>query len=341
MATPTYHRHFYDLPLVPVLTIFFFSCLLFLPTQTEAQEEMGKEVAVNLAEGRVVICVAKDGIIVATVEAHSEPGSRQPVVVSLSSLRAGVLLGAVEWVQPQSTEKPVRLDNELSHLVGAALNNAVDTGNPNSASDIEAIGVSVLERIRQLAGQFFNKINIGEDEPLIRLVLVDYAPKYGPEAWSIDYHIRQDSLGNNLWRTRVLRPSYTQLYPPEKGQPHTIVEVRYPPENRATAAPELLDLLRQNDPRLAPMRTANQIQQKSVALVVDGQSQKSLAAFDADFLRAALPVTIPPGTKVTMGLLDFDKGFQYLIAPAEGPPPPPADENREPGAPSLRHKSGN
>jgi hypothetical protein len=301
---------------------------------------MRKEVAVNLAEGRVIICAAKDGIIVATVETKGEPGSRQPVIASLSSTRAGVLLGAVEWLQPGTTEKPIRLDNELSQLVGSAVNNVVDTGNPNSASDIEAVGVSVLERIRQLAGQFFNKINLGEDEPLIRLVLVDYVPKYGPEAWTIDYHIRQDPLGNDLWRTRVLRPSYMQLYPPEKGQPHTLVEVRYPPQNRATAEPELLDLLRQNDPRLAPMRTADQMEEKSVALVIDGQSQKSLAVPDADFLRAALPVSAVPGAKLNMALLDFDKGFQYLIAPAEGPPPAPTDENREPGAPSLRHKSG-
>jgi hypothetical protein len=333
-------RGFPYLLLLPVISVFLCGYVWLFPSRGLAQESKSNEVAVNLAEGRVVICAAKDGIIVATVEAHSEPGSRQPVVVSLSPLRAGVLLGAVEWVQPESTNKPIRLDNELPHLAGAALNNAVDTGNPDSASDIEAIGVSVLERIRQLAGLFFNKINISEDEPLIRLVLVDYVPKYGPEAWSIDYHIRQDSLGNEMWRTRVLRPSYTQLYPPEKGRPHTFVEVRYPPENRATAAPELLDLLRQNDPRLAPMRAANQIQEKSVAFVVDGQSQKSLAASDADFLRAALPATTPPGTKLTMGLVDFDKGFRYLIEPAEPLPPPPADEKREPGAPTLRRKSG-
>jgi len=323
-----------------VLVWLLWICLFVSSAPAFAQQEMGKEVAVNLAEGRVIICAAKDGVIVATVETNGEPGSRQPVVASLSSTRAGVLLGAVEWLQPGTTEKPIRLDNELSHLVGAALNNAVDTGNPNSASDIEAVGVSVLERIRQLAGQFFNKINIPEDEPLIRLVLVDYVPKYGPEAWSIDYHIRQDALGNNLWHTRVLRPSYTQLYPPDKGQPHTLVEVRYPPENRAKAEPELLDLLRQNDPRLAPMRSANPIAEKSVALVIDGQSQKSLSAPDADFLRAALPVSAAPGAKLSMALLDFDKGFQYLIAPAEGAPPAPTDENRESGAPSLRHKSG-
>jgi hypothetical protein len=341
MARKIDQRRFPYLPLLPVISVFLWGYLWLLPTRGSAQEAMAKEVAVNLAEGRVVICAAMDGIIVATIETHSEPGSRQPVVVPLSSLHAGVMLGAVEWVQPDSSDKPIRLDNELSRLAGAALNTSGRADTSEGANDIEALGVAVLERIRQLAGQFYSKINISEDEPLIRLVLAGYVPKYGPEAWSIDYHIRQDDLGNNLWRTRVLRPRYTQLYPPDKGQPRTLVEVRYPPENRATAAPELLDLLRQNDPRLAPMRTANQIQAKSVAFVVDGQSQKSLAASDADFLRVALPATIPPGTKITMGLVDFDKGFRMIIEPAEPLPPPPADEKREPNAPTLRRKSEN
>ena len=78
-----------------------------------------------------------------------------------------------------------------------------------------------------------HKINLGEDEPLIRIVLAGFVRDYGPEAWTIDYHIAQDALGNDIWRTRVLRPTYNQLYPPEKGKPKTFMEVRYPPENRA------------------------------------------------------------------------------------------------------------
>jgi hypothetical protein len=313
-----------------------------LPAKVSAQEGFGKELAVNLAEGRVVICVAKDGILVATVEEHTEPGSRQPVVVPISALRAGVLLGAVEWIQPGSSDKPVRLDTELAHVIGAAVNASGRNNEVNAANDIESIGVAVLERIRELAGQFYSKINIGEDEPLIRLVLTDYEKDYGPEAWTIDYHIRQDSLGNDIWRTRVLRPSYTQIYPPEKGQPHTLMEVRYPPANRAKDAPELLDLLRQNDTRLAPMRSGTQAQAQSVNFVIEGQSQKSMAGPDADFLRAALPAVTPAGTKLTMGLIDYDRGMKMLIGPAEPPPAAPADDkSREPDAPTLRRKSSN
>ncbi len=293
----------------------------FLPPAAHAQANTTQEVAVNLAEGRVIVCAAKDGIIVATADTHSERGSHQPVVVALSALRAGVLLGAVEWIQPESSDKPIRLDSELEHIAAGALNTSGRPNYSNGATDIESLGVALLERVREVAGQLHQKINIGEDEPLIRLVLVDYVPDYGPEAWAIDYHIRQ-------------RPSYNQLYPPEKGQPRTLVEVRYPPANRATAEPELLDLLRQNDPRLARIRTANEILTKSVAFVAGGETQKSVAASDAEFLRAALPAVTPPETKLTMALIDFDKGFRWLIQPpASAVPAPVEDEGMVPWVP--------
>jgi len=342
MASRKHNQGFSFSPFLQVLSVFICVYLWLLPSGARAQGDAAQEVAVNLAEGRVVVCAAKDGIVVATADSHSEPGSRQPVVVMLSALRAGVLLGAVEWIQPESSDKPVRLDSELARIAATALNTSGRPKYSNAATDIESIGVALLERIRDVAGQLHNKININEDEPLIRFVLVDYAPDYGPEAWTIDYHIRQDSLANDYWRTRVLRPSYTQLYPPEKGQPHTLVEVRYPPANRATAAPELLDLLRQNDPRLARMRTANEILAKSVAFVAGGESQKSLAASDAEFLRAALPAVTSPETKLTMALIDFDKGFRWLIEPPEAAVPAPADAKpREPEAPTLRRKPSN
>jgi hypothetical protein len=338
MANRKHNQGFSFFPFLQVLSILI--CVhLSLPSPTRAQENAAQEIAVNLAEGRVVVCAAKDGIIVATADTHSESGSHQPVVATLSALRAGVLLGAVEWVQPESSDKPVRLDRELERIAAVALNTSGRPNDSNAATDIETIGVALLERVREVAGQLHHKINIGEDVPLVRLVLVDYVPDYGPEAWTIDYRIRQDVLANDYWRTRVLRPSYNQLYPPEKGRPRTFVEVRYPPANRATAEPELLDLLRQNDPRLARTRTANEILAKSVAFVVSGESQKSVAASDAEFLRAALPAVTPPETKLTMALIDFDRGFRWLIQPPESAVPPPADEKpREPDAPTLRRK---
>ncbi len=322
----------------PFLFLSVFLCVhpWFLPSRAYAQE-----VAVNLAEGRVVICAAKDGIIVATADAHSEPGSPPPVVTALGGLRAGVILGAVEWVQPESKDAPVRLDVEFPHLAASVLHSTGQPRDAESASDIEALGVAVLERLRVLAGQLHNKINLKEDEPLLRIVLADYVDGYGPEAWTLDYHIRQEEFGNDYWQTRVLRPSYYQLYPPEKGQPHTLVEVRYPPENRMKDEPELLDLLRQNDPRLSQIRAANEIVAKSVAFVVDGQSQKSAVASDIDFLKSALPAVAPPQAQLTMAYVDYNRGFQWVLEPPKSAAPAPTEEKpKEEGAPSLFHKPG-
>jgi hypothetical protein len=338
MATRNHNRPFSSFLFILVLSVFICVHPWFHPPAF-AQEEGAREIAVNLAEGRVVICAAKDGLIVATIGEHGEAGSRTPAVTSLSALRAGVMLGAVEWVQPESSDKPIRLDTELPGIVATVLNTSGQPKYTNAASDIEQIGVAALERIRQVVGLLHNKVKMGEDEPLIRIVLAGYVPDYGPEVWTIDYHIAQDALGNDIWRTRVLRPSYNQLYPPEKGQPHTLVEIRYPPGNRAKDTPELIDLLRQNDPRLTKVRAANEIVGKSVAFVVDGQSQKSAAAPDIDFLRAALPAVTPPETKLTMALVDYDKGFRYVLAPPTEDRAPVDTKPREPGAPTLRRKS--
>jgi hypothetical protein len=337
MMTRDHRRPFSFLPIFMLLSAFLCVHPWFLPSPAFAQE-----VAVNLAEGRVVICAAKDGIIVATVDAHSEAGAPPPVVAALGDLRAGVILGAVEWVQPESKDAPARLDEEFPRLVASAVHKGAKTGDSGSASDIEAIGVAVLERLRVLAGQLHHKINLAEEEPLLRIVLAGYVEGYGPEAWTLDYHVRQEELANDYWQTRVLRPSYTQLYPPEKGQPRTLVEVRYPPENRTKDEPELLDLLHQNDPRLANLRAANELLAKSVAFIADGQSQKSTAASDIDFLKPALRAVTRPDAQFSMAYVDFDRGFQWVLQPPKSaaPPPPTDAKPEEPGAPSLLHKSG-
>jgi len=330
--------------IVMFLSVFICVHLGFLPPAVLAQESSDQEVAVNLAEGRVVICATKDSIILAATDAHGEAGSLPPAITILSAERMGVMLGGVEWVQPDSKDKPIRLDDEFRGLVAAALNNG---GQPDSgfrASDIESVGIAVLERLRVLAALLHHKINLGEDEPLIRIALAGYVQNYGPEAWTIDYHIRQDALGNDIWRTRVLRPSYNQLYPPEKGMPKTFMEVRYPPENRASGEPELLDLLQQNDSRLVKIRAANEIQAKAMTLAVQGQSQKADTPSVVNFLKAGLPAITPPDTKLIMARVDYDGGFHWIIQPPKAPPPPPGEKPsektpEEPERPTLRHKA--
>lgn len=348
MAARHHDRRFSFPSVFLFLSVFICVHSRLLPASASAQERDDQEVAVNLAEGRVVICATKDAIILAAMDAHGEAGSLPPAITILSAERIGVMMGAVGWVQPDSKDKPVRLDDEFRGIVAAAFNTPAQAGYVRGTSDIESIGIAVLERVRVLAAMMHHKINLGEDEPLIRIVLAGYVRDYGPEAWTIDYHIRQDALGNDVWRTRVLRPSYNQLYPPEKGQPKTFMEIRYPPENRANGEPELLDLLQQNDSRLATIRAANEIQAKSVTLAVEGQSQKTDAAILVNFMKAALPAIAPPETKLTMAKVEYDGGFQWILQPpkASAPPPNPSETPsektpEEPERPTLRRKSEN
>jgi hypothetical protein len=318
--------------------------LSLLSVPAFSQESTDQEVAVNLAEGRVVVCATKDGVILAATDAHGEADSLPPGIEILSPVRMAVMLGAVEWEQPDSKDKPIRLDNEFKKLVAAALNTGGLKDDGFRASDIESVGIAVLERVRQVAAMLHHKVNLGEEEPLIRIVLAGFVKDYGPEVWTIDYFIRQDALGNDIWRTRVLRPSYNQLYPPDKGKPKTFMEVRYPPENRAKDEPELLDLLQRNDARLDKIRTATEIEAKSVTLAVEGQSQKSDEASVVNFLKAALPAIAPPETKLTMAMVDYDRGFQWIVAPPKPPPPPPGEAPskdqtpEEQDRPTLRRK---
>jgi hypothetical protein len=334
-----------------LLLLSLFICVhpWFLSTPCRAQVMRDREVAVNLTEGRVVVCATKDAILLASMDSRAEPGARPPEITILSALRMGVMMGATEWVFPESNDKPIQLDAEFTKLVSAALNNGGQADDGFRATDLESIGVAVLERLRLLASQLHHKVNLGEDEPILRIVLAGYVRDYGPEAWVLDYHIVQDDLGNGIWRTRVLRPGYNQIYPPEQGKPKTLMEVRYPPEDRATGEPELLDLLQQNDSRLAAVRSTDQIEAKSVALVIQGQSQKSDAAGLTTFLKSAIPAVTPAQTKFTMARVDYDGGFHWILQPprASAPPPPPGEAAKKPEAPAdgsdrptLLHKAG-
>src|SRR6202521_5788370 len=128
MAWRNYNRRFSFPSFVLFLSVFICVHLWILSPSAFAQEASDQEVAVNLAEGRVVICAAKDGIILAAMDAHGEAGSQPPAIAILSAIRMGVMLGAVEWVQPDSKDNPIRLDNEFKSLIAAALNTGSQAG---------------------------------------------------------------------------------------------------------------------------------------------------------------------------------------------------------------------
>jgi hypothetical protein len=228
----------------------------------------------------------------------------------------------------------VRLDREFPRLASEAAP-MHHQPQPFQASDIEAIGVALLERLREVASQIHHKLDLKPDEPLLEVLLVNYLEDYGPEVWQVKYRVAQDALRGDFWRTRVLRPSYTQLYPPEKHQPRTLIEVRYPPVERG---PTLLDLLNQNDPRLAMLGSADPAMSRAAEFLALGQSNKASADDAATLLHAALAAISDADTKLILGVLRERQGIEWVLAPAE--PLQKADEAkpRESGAPTLRKK---
>jgi hypothetical protein len=249
----------------------------------------------------------------------------------------GVLLGAVDWNQG-SAGKAVRLDAELPQTAANATRRPTQTNvapDPNEPSDIEQIGVGVLELLRPLVSQLHRKLDLAHDEPLVELLLADYAENYGPEIWSLKYRIQQDNLGNDYWETRILRPAYYQLYPPEKGSARTFMEAQYP-----VSLPQLglVARLAQNDPQIEAIRSSSTSIDQAATAIFDGHSDKAPGPPVADFLRAALPAITGKPSGLILAELDARRGFQWLVPPTEAPPPPSATQTKpaEPGAPSLR-----
>src|SRR5712692_7980539 len=304
-----------------------------LPSSLRAQENE-QEVVANLAAGRVVLYVARDAIVIGAVEQHVEPDSRPPLVLPLGERRLGILLGAVEWVWPASGRPLVRLDRDLPALLSEATR-PQPKPEMGQASDIEVIGVTFLESLRAVTSQLHHKVDLHPDEPVAELLVVGYEPGYGPEVWLLAYRLAHEVLRGDYWRTRVLRPSYTQLYPPEKGHPRTLIEVRYPAD---APGPALLDLLKQNDPRVARLGSADEAMSRARERVIRGETNKGSADDAAAFLRAALPAVWGADAKLVLGVLREQRGFEWVVQPPELPQTAEEGKPREPGAPTLLKK---
>lgn len=294
------------------------------------------EIVANLAAGRVVIDVAKDGIVIGAIEQHVEANSRPPIVFPINDRRIGVLLGAAEWVMPSSKNGAVRLDREIARLSReAAPHREPGKQYADQASDIETIGVAFLEKLRTMAEQLHHKIDLSSEAPLAELLLVDYQPDYGPEVWLLQYRIKQERLRGEFWQTKTLRPSYTQLYPPEKHQPRTLVEIRYPPD---TPGSSVLKLLQQNDPRLASARRGGPKSLKVIDNISNGKSSSSSVEDSAAFLREVLDPIAGTENRIVLGVLREERGWEWIVAPPEPVEKTAEDKTRPPEAPSLRRK---
>jgi hypothetical protein len=300
------------------------------------------EVVANLAAGRVAVLVAKDGIAVATAESRVEPGTLPPLIVPLSSLRVAVLLGPVEWIAEGTRRAPIRMDAELRRSANGIGGPAKNYELP--ATDIEGIGLGFLEPLRSAAAQLHTSLHLQPRELFTELMLVDYAPNYGPEVWSLRYRVEQELLRGDFYRTAVRRPEYVQLYPPDKGQPRTLLETHYPAND--ASEPPILDLLKGNDSRLAALRGADPGLGRAAELLDRGESQKIKIEDGLEFMRAAFQSVSPRDARQMIVVLTERKGVEWILGESAFPPlPPPSQSVGQPGqpanpppAPSMRRR---
>jgi hypothetical protein len=316
-----------------------------LPAQ-EATAPPSEEIVANLAAGRVVVAVVKDAIIIATVENPIETQTHPPVPVQINGLRAGVLLGAVDWFSPTSQVVFARLDHELPYLHGtvATVDVRVDPRDPppdirkTEATDLETVGLGVWKRLNQITVELHAKVTLPAHEPVVQLVLAGYIRDYGPEVWLMSYDLQQELRQLDYYDTRVTRPVYVQFWPPEKTEPHTLLEFQYPPEIKS---PTLLDLLKANDPRIEKICSADPKMRAVATLFVQGEYKKISAAEAIQFLRATLEATSDPKFRQTMAVINAETGFEWILKPPAEPKyvptPQQAEEekNRPPEKPSL------
>lgn len=315
----------------------------------QAAETPREEIVANLSAGRVVIAVVKDAILVATLENPIEAQTRPPTPVQLSSERMAITLGAMDWFSPSTNRMLAEIDTELPNLRSALVAGRQgphlgQTEAGTQATDIQAIGQGVLERLNQVASGLHDSINLPEGEPLAELIVADYMTGYGPEVWQVKFGLDQQPEQGAFWDTRVTTPQYLQFWPPEKGQPHTLVEFEYPPQN---AQPTLLDLLRQKDPRVQKIVSSDPAMQEVASRLLEGDSKKIKSQDGIQFLRAVLAAITPPNARQTFAVIGQESGFAWILrppaepkAPSEQRPPGAPSLVRPPGAPSLLKKSG-
>jgi hypothetical protein len=315
------------------LSLFLLACLARPQISPAQDRDRADEIVANLAGGRVIVHVARDKIVFAAIDQPVEPSSIPPRVLSIDRSHIGVLLGASEWRSP-ADPKPVRLDKDFPQLSGKNPHYAV---NPDEvAPDLDVIGVAFLERLRPLVSQLHHKVEFKPEEAIFEVVLIGFAPDdYGPEIWTIEYRIQQEEIATrgDFWQTRILRPRFIQLYPPEKHAPKTLVEIRYP---NTIQGPTLQQLIQGNDPELDNLSRGDPKFSKVMEEIDRGQANKAVPEDATDFLRAALPL-VSEKAKFILGTIT-ERSFDWVVPPDEPVEKAKEDKNKPPEAPTLRKK---
>jgi hypothetical protein len=331
MYRPVVFVHGYSL----IAMLYVAAAILFTCPPAHAQDQHEDEIVANLSGGRVIVHVSRDLISFAVVDKPIEANSHFPRVMSLDTTHVGVLFGAAEW-QLAADPKPTRLDHNFERVTKQ---DPRYRAYPDDAEpDLEAIGVGFLERLRPLVGQLHTKLNFSPEDPIFEVVIIGYAPNYGPEVWLAEYRIEQEELGargKDYWQTRVLRPRFTQLYPPEgKRSPRTLVETSYPANLEGTG---LDALILRDDPRIARLRAADPKFAKVLADITNGQAQKAMDIDATNLLRAMVPLIATDG-RFVLGTIGEAEGFVWVVPPEEPIEKAVPDKDQPPEAPTLRRK---
>jgi len=311
-----------------------FLAVMFAASPCCAQERREDEIVANLAGGRVIVHVSQELISFAVIDKPIEANSHPPRVLSVDATHVGVLFGAAEW-QLAADPKPTRLDKNFQRI---AKQDPRYQAYPDIEPDLESIGVGFLERLRPLVGQLHTKLTFAPEEPIFEVVLIGYAPGYGPEVWQLDYRIEQEEVGargNDYWQTRVLRPRFNQLYPPEgKKSPRMLLDVHYPDDPDASSVNAII--LR-DDARIGRLRSADPRFAKVLENISKGQAQKAVDTDATNFLRALVPIVVGDA-HFALGTIGESEGFVWIVAPEEPIETAVPDKNQPPEAPSLRRK---
>jgi hypothetical protein len=286
------------------------------------------EVVATLASGRVTILAAHDGVVVTAVGNQFERDDLPPLIVPLDDEDLAVVLGAADWVQPPPGQRTLlRLDTQLPRLVQGFAGSAPHLNAGANVSNIERVGLAVLDPLRALARSMHSQINLPEDLPVAELLLIHQPRDEAPTVWDLTYWIRQRFLQNNFWDTEIERPRSTQLYPTKEKNASGIVEVSYPPDNQSSA---LVAWLSQPTGRGAQDIETDSKLAKAQRQIAAGDMRKVHLAELVPIVKAALQSTAPASRARAMAQIESGHGFSWVIAPPVASAP-----KRPPGAPTL------
>jgi hypothetical protein len=310
-----------------------FSVAVSAPASAQDKDD---EIVATLTGGRVIIHATQESITFIALDEPIEAGSAPPRVLSVDGRHVAVLLGSSEWRIP-ADPNPIRLDKGYTRT-GTPDPRYQGSYSGEAEADLEQMGVAFLEKLTPLAARLHHKLDFPPDQPIFELVVIGFGPRdYGPEVWTVEYRMTQTNIASrgDFWQTRVLRPRFEQIYPPEKHQPRKLVETCYP---GTCKGPSLQQLLEGNEPTLEKLAKSDIKLAKAVGSISNGQAQKAAREDANTFLRAAVPL-IYPNRHFIMGTYEEEHGFQWTVPPDEPIERVKQDKNHPTEAPSLRRRA--